>query len=102
MVIGNRVISAIISMLSAIGMQLIPPVLWSNIEYYTECGLLNEFRAKFDVFMYDWLPTCQIYRLTSEITDIPKNIYLFPVYSAILIFVVGTTGIIIFKKKNLK
>jgi hypothetical protein len=102
MVIGNRVISAIVSMLSVIGMQLIPPVMWSNIEYYTEYGLLNEFRAKFDVFMYDWLPTCQIYRLTSEVTDIPKNIYLFPMYSAILILVIGTIGIIIFRKKNLK
>lgn len=102
MVIGNRVVSAIVSMLSVIGMQLIPPVLWANVGYYTEYGLLNTFRAKIDVLLYDWLPTCQIYRFTSEITDIPKNIYLFPVYSAILIFVVGTIGIIIFRKKNLK
>lgn len=102
MVIGNRVISAIVSMLSVIGIQLIPPVLWANVDYYTENGLLDTFQAKIDVFMYDWLPTCQIYRLTSEITDIPKNIYLFPMYSAILILVIGTIGAIIFRKKNLK
>ena len=102
MVIGNRVVSAIVSMLSVIGMQLIPPVLWANVDYYTENGLLHTYQAKIDVFMYDWLPTCQIYRLTSEITDIPKNIYLFPMYSAILILVIGTIGVIIFRKKNLK
>lgn len=102
MVIGNRVISAIVSMLSVIGMQLIPPILWANVDYYTENGLLNTFQAKIDVFMYDWLPSCQIYQLTSIVEDIPKNIYLFPVYSAILILVVGTIGIIIFRNKNLK
>lgn len=102
MVIGNRVISAIVSMLSVIGMQLIPPILWANVDYYTENGLLDTFQAKIDVMLYDWLPTCQIYRFTSEITDIPKNIHLFPVYSAILILVIGTIGIIIFRKKNLK
>lgn len=102
MVIGNRVISAIVSMLSVIGMQLIPPILWANVDYYTENGLLNTLQAKIDVFMYDWLPTCQIYQLTSIVEDIPKNIYLFPVYSAILILVVGTIGIIIFRNKNLK
>jgi len=102
MVIGNRVISAIVSILSVIGLQLIPPVLWANVDYYTEYGLLNTFRAKIDVLLYDWLPTCQIYRLTSEVTDIPKNIYLFPVYSVLLILVIGAIGIIIFRKKNLK
>ena len=102
MVIGNRVISTIVSMLSVIGMQLIPPILWANVDYYTENGLLNTFQAKMDVFMYDWLPTCQIYQLTSEVTDIPKNIYLFPVYSAVLILVVGIIGIIIFRNRNLK
>ena len=102
MVIGNRVVSAIVSMLSVIGMQLIPPVLWANVDYYTEYGLLETSRAKIDVFLYDWLPTCQIYRFTSEITDIPKNIQWFPVYSAILILAIGAIGIIIFKKKNLK
>jgi len=102
MIIGNRVISAIVSMLSVIGMQLIPPVLWANVDYYTEYGLLETSRAKIDVFLYDWLPTCQIYRFTSEITDIPKNIQWFPVYSAILILAIGAIGIIIFKKKNLK
>ena len=102
MVIGNRVVSAIVSMLSVIGMQLIPPVLWANVDYYTEYGLLETARAKIDVFLYNWLPTCQIYRFTSEITDIPKNIQWFPLYSAILILAIGTIGIIIFKKKNLK
>lgn len=102
MVIGNRVISAIVSMLSAIGMQLIPPILWANVDYYTENGLLDTFQAKIDVFMYDWLPSCQIYQLTSIVEDIPKNIYLFPVYSAILILLLGTIGIIIFRNKNLK
>ncbi len=102
MAIGNRVISVVFSMLSVIGMQLIPPVLWSNVDYYTENGLLNTFRAKIDVLLYDWLPTCQMYRLNSVVEDIPKNIHLFPVYSAILILVIGTIGIILFKKKNLK
>ena len=102
MVIGNRVVSVIVSMLSVVGMQLIPPVLWANVDYYTEKGLLDTFQAKFNVFMYDWLPTCQMYRLNSIVEDIPKNIHLFPVYSAILILVIGTMGIIFFKKKNLK
>ena len=102
MMIGNRVVSAIVSMLSVIGMQLIPPVLWANVDYYTEYGMLETSRAKIDVMLYDWFPTCQIYRLTSDIADIPKNIQWFPVYSAILILALGAIGIIIFKKKNLK
>lgn len=102
MVIGNRVISTIVSMLAVIGLQLTASTLWSNILFYEECGLTNTFRARLDMFLYDWLPTCQIYQLTSEVTDIPQNIYLFPVYSAILILVVGTIGIIIFRNKNLK
>lgn len=102
MVIGNRVVSVIVSMLSVIGMQLIPPALWANVGYYTENGLLDTFRARIDVLLYDWLPTCQMYRLNSIVEDIPKNIHLFPVYSAISILVIGTIGIILFKKKNLK
>ena len=102
MVIGNRVISIIVSMLSVIGMQMIPPVLWANIDFYTENGLLDTFRAKVDVLLYDLLPVCQLYRYNSVIEDIPKNIYLFPVYSVLLIMIISTIGIIIFRKKNLK
>lgn len=102
MVIGNRVVSVIVSMLSVIGLQLIPPILWTKVDYYTEYGLLGTFRAKIDVLLYDLLPTCQIYRYNSVVEDIPKNIHLFPVYTVLLILVIGTIGIIIFRKKNLK
>lgn len=102
MVIGNRVISIIASMSSVIGLQVVASLLWANVNYYTDFGLLDSLQAKIDVFLFDWLPTCQIYRLTSIVEDIPKNIYLFPVYSVILILAVGTIGIIIFRKKNLR
>ena len=102
MVIGNRAISIIVSMVSVIGLQFTASISWSNLLFYEEHGLTDTFLAKLDMSLYDWLPTCQIYQLTNIVEDIPKNIYLFPVYSTILILVVGTTGIIIFKKKNLK
>ncbi len=102
MAIGNRVISVIVSMLSVIGLQMIPPVLWSNIYFYTENHSLDTFQAKFDMLLNDIIPTCQMYQLKSDINEIPKNLELFPVYSALLILVIGTIGIIIFRKKNLK
>ena len=85
-----------------IGLQFTASISWSNLLFYEEHGLTDTFLAKLDMSLYDWLPTCQRYQLTNIVEDIPKNIYLFPVYSTILILVVGTTGIIIFKKKNLK
>lgn len=102
MAIGNRVVSIIVSMLSVIGLQLIPSLLWSNIYFYTENRSLDTFRAKVDVLLYDIIPTCQMHQLKSDINEIPKNLELFPVYSALLILVIGTIGIIIFRKKNLK
>lgn len=100
--IGNRVIGAIASLLVAIGLQSLPLALWSDIWFLTEKGMLDNFRAKLDLLLYDLLPTCQLYQYTSSLEDIPKNIYLFPVYSVILIAVLGTIGAICFKNKNLK
>lgn len=100
--IGNRVIGAIASLLVAIGLQSLPPALWSDIWFLTEKGMLDSFRAKLDLLLYDLLPTCQLYQYTSSLENIPKNIYLFPVYSVILIAVIGTIGAICFRKKNLK
>ena len=102
MMIGNRVIGVIASMLFVIGLQMSASTLWSRLYFFEESRVTDTVRAKLDMFLYDWLPTCQIYRLTSKVTDIPENIYLFPVYSAILILVVGTIGMLVFKKKNLK
>lgn len=102
MLIGNRVIGVIASLFVAIGLQSLPPALWSDIWFLTEKGMLDSFRAKLDFLLYDLLPTCQIYQYTSYLEDIPKNIHLFPVYSVILIVVFGTVGAICFRKKNLK
>lgn len=102
MIIGNRVIGTIASLFVAIGLQSLPPALWSDIWFLTEMGMLDSFRAKLDLLLYGLLPTCQIYQYTSYLEDIPKNIHLFPVYSVILIVVLGTVGAICFIKKNLK
>lgn len=101
-VIGNRVVSIIVSLLSMIGLQILPPTLWSNIYFYTEDGLLDTFRAKIDLILYDVLPTCQLYQYTSCLEDIPKNIYLFPIYSLALIGIIGAFAVLVFRKKNLK
>lgn len=101
MLIGNRVIGAIASLLVTIGLQALPPVLWSDIWFLTDMGMLDSFRAKMDLLLYDLLPTCQLYQYTSQFEDIPKNIYFFPIYSILIIVLFGFVGAMCFRKKNL-
>lgn len=101
-IIGNRVIGVMVSLLAAIGLQYLPFALWSDIQFLTDMGKLDSFRAKLDLLLYDLLPTGQLYQLTASLENIPKNIYLFPVYSLLFMALLGTIGVICFRKKNLK
>ena len=51
-------------------------------------------------FCYDTLPTAQMYQYDYD--GMPKNIERFPLYSALLIGVISTAGVCIYKRRDLK
>lgn len=53
-IIGNRVIGVMVSLLAAIGLQYLPFALWSDIQFLTDMG-------KLIVFGQSWICCCTIY-----------------------------------------
>ena len=51
-------------------------------------------------WLYDTLPTAQMYQYTYE--ELPKNIALFPLYSLLLIGALSAAGIAVYRRRDLK
>lgn len=102
MMISNRIISSISSVLISVGLAYLPMLLWDKLDSAVAEGAATGWKHTLHQVLYDSLPTCQLYQYTSDVESFPKNLAIFPIYSLLIIMTVTTIGVMILKKKNLK
>ena len=102
MLISNRVISSVTTLLLSVGLSYVPTPIWDKLDSSFEGAAAIGWKHTFYQITYDLLPTCQLYQYSSYIENLPKNLALFPLYSILIVVVTTAIGLVIFKKKNLK
>lgn len=102
MLITNLMASGIFTLLVSVWLVYLPQVLWNRV-----CIPIEELRstgAAYTIYnvLYDTLPTCQLYRYSPYSDEMPENLWIFPIYSMLIIAVTTVIGVLCFQKKNLK
>lgn len=102
MVIPNLVAGGIVMLLVSAGLGYLPQVLWDRVcipieEPHTAGTVYGIYK-----FLYDLLPTCQLYRYSAYADEVPENLWVFPIYSVLITAVTTVIGALCFQKKNLK
>lgn len=102
MLISNRVISSVTTLLLSVGLSYVPTPIWDKLYSSFEGATVTGWKHTFYQITYDLLPTCQLYQYSSDIENLPKNLAVFPIYSILIIVVTSAIGLVVFKKKNLE
>lgn len=100
MLIDRIVAAGLSTVLLGTALAYLPRVLWERV-YISVEDLRTGPVYRICKVLYDILPTCQIYRCTPQAERMPENLWVFPVYSILIIAAATVVGVYFFKRKNL-
>ena len=100
MLVNNMVAAGLSAVLLGTALAYLPQFLWERV-YISVEELRTGFAYNTCKVLYDILPTCQLYRCTPQAEKLPEKIWIFPIYSLLIISVTTVIGVHFFQKKNL-